>query len=150
MRPAMGCMRTTTFSAMPSIPPSTPACVKLAVSERKLIHRAVSWRVETAPPVIAKNHKPSKGSVSAVQADPLRGRCAVKVGGKPCVVEYETDSDLRDTERGPLLEPGAIEACLRREVLPAETEIPLTATNGDELTEDADLESVGTEDELDA
>ena len=39
-------------------------------------------------------------------------------GGKPCAVEYETDSDLRDTEQVPLLEPGGIEAFLRREVLP--------------------------------
>ena len=38
--------------------------------------------------------------------------------GKKCVVEYETDSDLRDTEQVPLLEPGGIEAFIRREVLP--------------------------------
>ena len=37
--------------------------------------------------------------------------------GKQCVVEYEPDSDLRDTEQVPLLEPGGIEAFIRREVL---------------------------------
>ena len=37
---------------------------------------------------------------------------------KPVVVEYEPDSDLRDTEQIPLLESGGIEAFLRREVLP--------------------------------
>ena len=31
---------------------------------------------------------------------------------------YEPDSDLRDTEQVPLLEPGGIEAFIRREVLP--------------------------------
>ncbi len=36
---------------------------------------------------------------------------------KPHVVEYEPDSDLRDTEQVPLLEPGGIEAFFRREVL---------------------------------
>ena len=34
------------------------------------------------------------------------------------MVEYEPDSDLRDTEQIPLLEEGGIEAFLRREVLP--------------------------------
>ena len=34
------------------------------------------------------------------------------------MVEYEPDSELRDTEQVPLLEEGGIEAFLRREVLP--------------------------------
>ncbi|KAF0137544.1 MAG: type I restriction enzyme M protein [Xanthobacteraceae bacterium] len=34
------------------------------------------------------------------------------------MVEYEPDSDLRDTETVPLKEPGGIEAFVRREVLP--------------------------------
>ena len=37
---------------------------------------------------------------------------------KTSVVEYEPDSELRDTEQVPLLEPGGIEAFIRREVLP--------------------------------
>ena len=36
----------------------------------------------------------------------------------PAVVEYEPDTELRDTEKIPLLEDGGIEAFLRREVLP--------------------------------
>lgn len=40
------------------------------------------------------------------------------IGGKPVVVEYEPDLDLRDTEQVPLLEDGGIVAFLRREVLP--------------------------------
>ncbi len=40
------------------------------------------------------------------------------LGDKRGVVEYEPDPDLRDTEQVPLLEPGGIEAFLRREVLP--------------------------------
>ena len=69
-------------------------------------------RSETAPPVIKKVHR--KG----VEADPLRGLFPATVAGKPAVVEYEPDSDLRDTEQVPLLEEGGIEAFLRREVLP--------------------------------
>jgi len=87
--------------------------IKLAAADRKQILKAVSWRVETAPPVIAKVHKPGKA-----KADPLRGLFDETVGGKPAVLEYEPDSDLRDTEQVPLLEEGGIEAFIRREVLP--------------------------------
>ncbi len=86
---------------------------KLPAAELKQILKAVSWRVETAPPVVAKIHKPGKATL-----DPLRGLYEVTVGGKPCVVEYEPDTDLRDTEQVPLLEEGGVEAFIRREVLP--------------------------------
>ena len=69
--------------------------------------------VETAPPVIAKVHRPGK-----TKADPLRGLLEASSDGKPAVVEYEPDSDLRDTEQVPLLEDGGIEVFIRREVLP--------------------------------
>jgi len=68
---------------------------------------------ENAPPVIKKSHKPGK-----TEPDPLRGLFEATIGGKKCVVEYEPDSDLRDTEQVPLLEEGGIEAFIRREVLP--------------------------------
>lgn len=87
--------------------------IKLSAADLKTILRAVSWRVESAPPVIAKVHKGGKAEV-----DPLRGLNDATVNGKRAVVEYEPDSDLRDTEQVPLLEPGGIEAFVRREVLP--------------------------------
>ena len=86
---------------------------KVGAADLKIILRVVSWREEAAPPVIAKVHKKGK-----TVPDPLRGRYKAKVDGKTCVVEYEPDSDLRDTEQVPLLEPGGIEAFIRREVLP--------------------------------
>ena len=52
------------------------------------------------------------------EPDPLRGQFAATVNGKPAVVEYEADRELRDTEQIPLTEDGGIEAFLRREVLP--------------------------------
>src|SRR5436190_11065477 len=88
------------------------ADIKLAAADLKQILKAVSWRVETAPPVIAKVYKPGKAT-----ADPLRGLFEVTVGGKPAIVEYEPDADLRDTEQVPLLEEGGIEAFICREVL---------------------------------
>ena len=87
--------------------------VKLSASDFKQIISAVSWRDESAPPVIRKVHKPGK-----TKPDPLRGLYEATVAGKPAVVEYEPDSELRDFEQIPLLEEGAIEAFIRREVLP--------------------------------
>ena len=69
-------------------------------------------RSEDAPPVLRKIHK------RGTEADPLRGLFAANVNGRPAVVEYEPDTDLRDTEQIPLQEEGGVEAFLRREVLP--------------------------------
>ena len=69
-------------------------------------------RDESASPVIRKIHK--KGT----EPNPLHGLFESTIGSKRCIVEYEPDSDLRDTEQVPLVEKGGIEAFLRREVLP--------------------------------
>ena len=87
--------------------------IKPGTSDLNLIVNAVSWRVEDAPRVIKKIHKPGKA-----QPDPLRGLFEAEIDGKTCVVEYEPDSELRDFEQIPLLEEGGIEAFIRREVLP--------------------------------
>ena len=73
-------------------------------------------RGEDAPPIIRKIHK--KGTAP----DPLRGLFEITIDGKPAVVEYEPDTDLRDTEQIPLLEEGGIEEFLEREVLPHATD----------------------------
>jgi type I restriction enzyme M protein len=75
--------------------------------------RDTGERDESAPAVIKRIHKPG-----TAEADPLRGRFEATIAGKRCVVEYEPDGDLRDTEQIPLLEDGGIDAFLRREVLP--------------------------------
>ncbi|MCD4749366.1 MAG: type I restriction-modification system subunit M [Thermoanaerobaculales bacterium] len=69
-------------------------------------------RSEAAPPIIKKIHK--KGT----EPDPLRGLFETTVNGRPVVVEYEPDTELRDTEQIPLTEDGGIEAFITREVLP--------------------------------
>ncbi len=69
-------------------------------------------RDENAPAVLKKIHK--KG----VPADPLHGLFETMIDGKPAVVSYEPDPDLRDSEQIPLLEPGGIEVFIQREVLP--------------------------------
>ncbi len=89
------------------------AAIQLNTSDLKVVLRAVSIRVETAPPVISKVHKPGK-----TKADPLRGLFEANVNGKPAVVEYEPDPELRTFEQVPLLEEGGIETFIRREVMP--------------------------------
>ncbi len=69
-------------------------------------------RSEAAPPILKKIHR--KGTA----ADPLRGLFEATRDGEPAVVEYEPDTELRDTEQIPLQEEGGIEAFLEREVLP--------------------------------
>lgn len=66
----------------------------------------------TAPPVIRKIHK------AGTEPNPLRGLFEVTLSGKPRVVEYEPDSELRDSEQVPLTESGGIDSFIRREVLP--------------------------------
>ena len=92
--------------------------LKLTSADLKTILRAVSWRDESAPPVIDKFHKDSP--------DPHHGRYPLSVlssaisnlKSKLTSVSFEPDPDLRDTEQIPLLEPGGIESFIRREVLP--------------------------------
>lgn len=88
---------------------------KLSAAEKKIIYKAVSWRDETAPPVIAKR---SKIKASEFFEQGYDGAYLETVGKDRFIVEYEADTDLRDTEQVPFNEPGGIEAFFTREVLP--------------------------------
>jgi type I restriction enzyme M protein len=87
--------------------------VKLTAKRLNLLKSSLGERDDTAEPVIRRTHKPGKAA-----ADPLHGLIPATIGGKRCVVEYEPDTELRDTETVPLKEPGGVEAFIRREVLP--------------------------------
>jgi type I restriction enzyme M protein len=87
--------------------------VKLTAKRKKLLQTVLAERDENAREVIANVHKAGK-----VEPDPLGGLFAGTVEGKPAVVEYESDPELRDTEQIPLLEEGGIDAFIRHEVLP--------------------------------
>jgi len=88
----------------------------VSAAEQKLIARAMSWRDEQAPPVVAKLH--TAGKKAKIEPDPLHGLYACEGEETGGIVEFEPDTELRDTEQVPLLEPGGIEAFFRREVLP--------------------------------
>jgi type I restriction enzyme M protein len=89
------------------------AGLKLTAKRLKLVQNSLAHRDENAAPVVARVHRPGR-----VEPDLIHGRFEAKVDGKICVVEYEPDSELRDAERVPLLEPGGVEALIQREVLP--------------------------------
>lgn len=88
---------------------------KLSAPEKKVIYKAVSWRDESAPPVIASRTKLKATAPFVGNHD---GRYLLDDGQQREVVTYEADSDLRDTEQVPLKEAGGIEAFFEREVLP--------------------------------
>jgi type I restriction enzyme M protein len=87
--------------------------VKLTARRLKLLQSSLGQKHEKARPVIKKVHKQGKA-----EPNPLFGRFETEIDGKLRVVEYEPDSDLRDSEQIPLLEDGGIETFFRREVLP--------------------------------
>ena len=74
------------------------------------------------PASIKKIHK------RGTKANPLHGLFATAVNERSAVVEYEPDTDLRDTEQVPLLEEGGIDGFLRREVLPYATTLGISRT----------------------
>jgi type I restriction enzyme M protein len=87
--------------------------VKLTAKRLKLVQNTLAERDPGAERVISGNYKLGK-----LAPDPFHGRYPATIGGKDHIVEYEPDSELRDTEQIPLQEPGGIEAFIRREVLP--------------------------------
>ena len=86
--------------------------VKLTAKRKNLLQMALASREEAAAPVIKRIHQ------NRTEPDPLYGMFSATIKGQPAVVEYEPDTDLRDTEQIPLLEEGGIDAFLEREVLP--------------------------------
>ncbi|MBI5872880.1 MAG: SAM-dependent DNA methyltransferase [Candidatus Omnitrophica bacterium] len=87
--------------------------VKMTTKRQKFLESELAKKDENAKPVIKKIHKHGQA-----EANPIEGLFVVTLDGKKHVVEYEPDTDLRDTEQVPLLEDGGVEAFFRREVLP--------------------------------
>ena len=86
--------------------------VKLTAKRNRLLQTSLAVRDEAAEPLIKRIHRRGE------KAEPLRGLFPATLDGRSAVVEYEPDTDLRDTEQIPLQEEGGIDAFLRREVLP--------------------------------
>ena len=105
--------------------------VKVTAKRKTLLKTSLASRDETAEPIVKKVHR------KEVAPDTLRGLYAVTIDGKPTVVEYEPDTNLRDTEQIPLLEEGGIESFIRREVLPYASDawyVPASVKTGYEIS----------------
>jgi type I restriction enzyme M protein len=96
---------------------------KLSASEKKQIINAVSWRDESAEKVIKKVHKLKDDALTdkcaslATDSEHLSEYGLFPHPDKPHhYIEYEADSELRDTESIALKED--IQSYFRREVLP--------------------------------
>jgi len=87
--------------------------LKLTAKRKSIFQAALAEKDESAAPVIRRTHKPGEA-----EADALRGRHEVHLNGSKVIVEYQPDSELRDTEQVPLLEEGGVDAFFAREVLP--------------------------------
>ncbi len=87
--------------------------VKLPAKSRNFMKANLAVIDESAEPVIKKTHKAGKA-----EPNPLYGLYDMTINGKKVVVEYEPDTNLRDSEQVPLLEDGGIAAFIEREVLP--------------------------------
>jgi type I restriction enzyme M protein len=96
--------------------------LNLSSSEKNQIMNAVSWRDETAQRIVKKTHKLPAGKLKELlkslntTAEHLQdyGYWPTSVSGE--YMEYESDSELRDTENVPLKED--IHAYFLREVRP--------------------------------
>ncbi|MDE0104174.1 MAG: hypothetical protein OXN89_17510, partial [Bryobacterales bacterium] len=83
----------------------------VTVQRRRLLEGGLTDRSQDADQVVKKVHP------RAAVPNPPQGRFLVREGRRPCVVEYEPDTQFRDTEQIPWLEAGGIEGFVRREVL---------------------------------
>jgi len=87
--------------------------VKLSAKAKNFLKASLAVIDELAEPVIKKIHKAGKA-----EPNPLNGLYETTIDGKKVVVEYEPDTNLRNSEQVPLLEDGGIAAFIEREVLP--------------------------------
>ena len=86
--------------------------IRMTAKRKQLLQIVLAERDETAEPVVKKVYQ--RGKVPS----PIQGLFEIGEGEHRRVVEYEPDTELRDTEQIPLQEKGAIEGFLRRKVLP--------------------------------
>ncbi|OZS79494.1 hypothetical protein CF394_00570 [Tetzosporium hominis] len=85
---------------------------KLPVKRINLVKNHLTQVDENAAKVIKKIHKSGNSKENS-----LFGLFSATINGKECVVEYESDSNLRDTEQISLLHKGGIEQFFKDEVL---------------------------------
>ncbi|WP_209366713.1 type I restriction-modification system subunit M [Priestia megaterium] len=91
--------------------------IKLTAKRKKFLQANLAEKDENGIPVISRVHKQNK-----IEPDPLNGRFEVEINGLPAIVEYEPDTELRESEQISFLEKGGVEEFFQREVLPYATD----------------------------
>ncbi|ANU09394.1 restriction endonuclease subunit S [Planococcus antarcticus DSM 14505] len=91
---------------------ATELNVKLSAKRLNLVKNSLAQIDKNAKRVIKKIYK-----VGKIEENPLYGLFKTDIDDKQCIVEYELNSDLRDTEQIPLLLEGGIEKFFKDEVL---------------------------------
>ena len=94
--------------------------LRLAGTDPERVYKAAEIKKLKAEKEKDENAAPIIRKVLPTSTEPnlLQGRVETTLKGKTTVVEYDPDTDLRDTEQIPLLHPGGIESFLSDEVLP--------------------------------
>ncbi len=87
--------------------------IKLPAKSIKFLKDNLIVIDDEAEPVIKKIYKSG-----TVKSNPLNGLFEKNINGKSVIIEYESDSNLRDSEQVPLLEDGGISTFFEREVIP--------------------------------
>ena len=86
--------------------------IKLSAKTFAFIKNNIAVVDQNAEKVIKKIHKAGKATVNR-----LYGLYDVVIDEKNCIVEYEVDANLRDTEQIPLLLEGGVERFVKDEIL---------------------------------
>ncbi|RWO74998.1 MAG: SAM-dependent DNA methyltransferase [Mesorhizobium sp.] len=89
---------------------------RMTAKRQKLLKVGLGIKDPGAEPVITKVAKAKAGADTETLA--VYGSYQRTIRGKSAIVEYEPDTELRDTEQVHFLEEGGVEAFFRREVLP--------------------------------
>ena len=90
--------------------------VRMTAKRQKFLMVGLGIKDAEAEPVVKKVGKVKVAAEAEIDA--LYGSYHRTIGGKSAIVEYEPDTELRDTEQVSFLEDRGIEAFFRREVLP--------------------------------
>jgi type I restriction enzyme M protein len=82
-------------------------------AQKEIKELRIRGRVDQeAPPVIKRFYPPGTAP------SPFAGRFGITLEGNPCVVEYEPDIELRDSEKIPLTHAGGIDGFIEKEIHP--------------------------------
>jgi len=91
--------------------------VKFTAKRVRLLKSELCYTSEDAAPVLKKVYKPGKAT-----PDPIHGLFESEIKGINCVVEYEPDTELSESEKISLIEDGGVDGFFVREIRPYQSD----------------------------